>query len=295
MRTTVAFILLFAAVAKGWAVYSTNRPWMSADTTAAIQIAGESALALWLLSRLLINTSHYIALVTFLFFAIYTIYMAFAGAKKCGCFGSLDTSPWYALGLDLTVVAGLIGFPPPSLPPDGARRLLLPRAAGVFLASATALITYGVSGGGSLTPTPAPGAFGRPEVLEPGAWVGRRFPLLPHLASSSDLSTHHWVVVLHRPGCSSCREIHTEFEALGLELGRRTDGLRVAFVEVPWAEAGAAAPLKSHDLYAVGRLADDRKWFVETPLILELQDGMVVSVIERPGPGSANRFRPPSR
>jgi hypothetical protein len=111
----VLALLLIAAGLKlnGLAVDPVGR--MGLFTAPAFQIAVvefEIFLAVWLLWGKKPLGSWAAALGVFAIFAGVSAYQGWIGRASCGCFGKLSVSPWYAFGLDLTVLlALLIGRP----------------------------------------------------------------------------------------------------------------------------------------------------------------------------------------
>lgn len=107
----LAALLLTAAVLKlnGLAVDPVGR--MGLFTMPAFQIAVvefELFLAAWLLWGKRPLDSWATALGVFAIFTAVSAYEGWIGRASCGCFGQLSVSPWYAFGIDLTVLVALI-------------------------------------------------------------------------------------------------------------------------------------------------------------------------------------------
>jgi hypothetical protein len=107
----LAVLLLAAAVLKlnGLAVDPVAR--MGLFTEPAFQIAViefELFLAAWLLWGKQPIGSWATALGVFTIFACVSAYQGWIGRASCGCFGQLSVSPWYAFGIDLTVLLALM-------------------------------------------------------------------------------------------------------------------------------------------------------------------------------------------
>jgi hypothetical protein len=218
-RTIAASVLLLAAGAKWWAMFPWGQGWSGSigQVLVAGQVLSEFFMAAWLLSGFYAWLAHRVAVGLFVVFTVYTGWLVFIGALSCGCFGEARVSPWIALALDFGILTGLVGFPTPTTA-GRVRGWPLVRAwlVGGGIASVIAWMlvltsTWPQISAHDILPS-------RQEVLEPGAWVGNTFPLLPHLSIDADLSNGNWIVVLHRPSCSSCRAIHKEYEDLGIEL-----------------------------------------------------------------------------
>lgn len=117
-------LLLAAAGLKrnGLAVDPVGR--MGLFSLPAFQIAVvefELFLAAWLLWGRQPLGSWATAIGVFTVFAVVSAYQGWIGRASCGCFGRLSVSPWYAFGLDLTVLLALLLGRPDLL----ALRLLL--------------------------------------------------------------------------------------------------------------------------------------------------------------------------
>jgi hypothetical protein len=101
-------------------------------------------------------------------------------------------------------------------------------------------------------------------VLEPEQWLGMPFPISEYI--DANLSEGAWIVLFHRHDCPDCQEATPQYERLA-------HSRRVALVEVP--------PY-GHELVGTGRarharLRNDRNWFIQTPVEVQLNDGVVVS------------------
>jgi hypothetical protein len=107
----LGLLLLAAAALKlnGLAVDPVGR--MGLFTEPAFQIAVvefEIFLAVWLLWGRQAFGSWATALGVFTIFAAVSAYQGWIGRASCNCFGKLSVSPWYAFGLDGTVLFALI-------------------------------------------------------------------------------------------------------------------------------------------------------------------------------------------
>ena len=111
-------------------------------------------------------------------------------------------------------------------------------------------------------------AIGDLYILEPETWIGQLFPLREHI--DIDVSQGNWVLLMHRHDCPKCQEAIPRYEQLAM-LGPND---QVAIVEVPPHDTLHET---LSDYCLVGRLSDDRDWFVETPIEIRLADGLVVS------------------
>lgn len=105
-------VLLLAAAGlklNGMAVDPVGR--MGLFTLPAFQVAVvqfEIFLSIWLLSGQQPLGSWVTAFGVFTVFAGVTAYQGWIGRASCGCFGQLSMSPWYAFGIDVAILLGLI-------------------------------------------------------------------------------------------------------------------------------------------------------------------------------------------
>jgi len=113
-------------------------------------------------------------------------------------------------------------------------------------------------------------------VLEPDRWVGQRFPLQEQIDIGAQLAEGNWIVVLVRHDCSHCREALPSYERWAQALAAAGDPTQIAIIEIPpYSEKQQFPVCECH----FGRLNATRNWFVETPVELSLQDGIVTHVV----------------
>jgi hypothetical protein len=101
----------------------------------------EVVLGLWLLSGAYPRLSWLAALITFAAFAAVSCYLAWVGVASCGCFGAVQTNPWWAFSIDLAVLALLLMVRPPKERYSEGKYLLgsIPLIAAGLLALLTAI------------------------------------------------------------------------------------------------------------------------------------------------------------
>jgi hypothetical protein len=118
----------------------------SAEFQVAV-IEFELFLAAWLLTGLAPMGSWLVAFATFSGFAAVSAYQGWIGQSSCGCFGRLSVSPWYALSIDIIILAGLLiarpDFRPLRTNPLASLRLAALPAA-VFTTLLVLIVTIGV-------------------------------------------------------------------------------------------------------------------------------------------------------
>lgn len=265
MRWVVGVLLLAAAVLK--AAQLLAEPALSLASPALryllpLQIAAEACLGLLALSGVWWRQLRWLALVLFSGFALYSMYLATSGAATCGCFGNLEVHPWWTFAIDAAVVAGLaasIAFGTNDAPTAARPRqaFALAMLCGVALGGTVFSVALGTTRSSSLI------ADDGLVVLEPEAWIGQRLPIAEFI--DADLSQGTWTVLLHRRDCPDCQEAAPQYEGLAASQN-------VALVEVP--------PF-GHEVINSGpavhtRLREERDWFVQTPVEIRLDSGVVV-------------------
>jgi hypothetical protein len=276
MRWVVGLLLVFAAILKS--VQFVTEPAAALVTgrwLLSLEIGVELGVGLLALAGLYWRELRWIALLLFTCFATYSFYLAIGGAASCGCFGPLEVHPWWTFFLDLAVVLGLLFSVRRDRAWTAAADAVAPRptpnSAGrpMITAAVVAVSVLGVALLGRLADhrTASAGGFsalaGDLVILEPSEWVGKSLPIADSI--DLDLSSGKWIVLLHRHDCPACQEALPRYE----ELASRAP---VAFVEIPpYGESFAP-----HDGSHV-RLKDDREWFVQTPVEIQLQDGIVTA------------------
>jgi len=281
MRWLAGFLLVGAASLK--AVQLLNEPALTIDSPPdrfflPVQIGAEFAFSMLLLSGLYWRALRSLSVVLFMGFAGYSLYLATNGATSCGCFGSLRIHPWWTFFLDLVVALGLLISKPTSRQVgivsntghttavllSKSRSILAWALVSVAILAAALLVRY-ADRRTALAEGVLPATEGL-VVLKPDQWVGKKLPIADFI--DMDVSKGKWIVLLHRHDCPECQEAVPHYQQLALT------GERVALVEVP--PYGEMEPRVSPAEH--GRLKDDRDWFVQTPVEIQLIDNVVTSV-----------------
>lgn len=255
-RAAAALLLLAAAAGKSAELWSAPTIEVAGLALprwlAAIAIAGETALAAWLLAGIRSRIAASVAAILFAAFACISLASAWSGALSCGCFGRIAVHPLLTASVDAIVAAGLLRTwrDAPTTPRRYARSALT--------ACAAAACALGVV----LT-------LHRPGIIAalPGLQAATADPQ-PEVR----IARGQWVVVLFRRSCPDCREHLAEW--WDLAESDALDGTRNwAFIEVE-AEPGSADPL-------AGRSSDYvQRWRTElprsrTPQAWLVQDGII--------------------
>lgn len=274
MRWIVGVFLIGAATLKAIellsepavALTSPVGPWfMSAE------VGAELGIGLLMLSGLYWRRVLWPALLLFMAFAAYSLSLALGGAESCGCFGSLKVHPWWTFMLDVAIVFGLLvsvwrGRRSARLERTGGRPIAIVAIASLSVLNTAILVHYAASR--TATEDDQFSTAGDLVILEPETWVGQPLPIAT--AIDLDLSQGQWIVLLHRHDCPHCEEAVPIYEDLAKKAGDR----QVALVEVPPFDVETTTIESQCKL---GRLNNDREWFVQTPVEIQLSDGIVTS------------------
>lgn len=242
------------------------------------QIGVELGLGLFVLSGLYWSKLRPLLIALFIFFASYSFYLAINGATSCGCFGPLRIHPWWTFFIDAAVVVGLAAslanhttthradatYGVQAARFRVARYVVLAGATGISVVGFALVVRY--VNGRTAVAKGMTAASGGLMILEPEQWIGEELPIADSI--SVDLTKGDWVAVLHRHDCPACQEALPRYEQLALM------GQSVALIEIP--PYGSSRPLGSS--VRCCRLANDRDWFVETPVEIRLRNGIVASV-----------------
>jgi hypothetical protein len=273
MRWLTGLLLLVAALVKAYQLIFDPSVLASSTvdrTLLLLQVAIEYGLALLVLIGIYWQQLRWVVVVLFIGFAAHSVFIAISGATSCGCFGPVKISPWWTFLLDTGIVFGLlfsirsksqntanieVSFPTKNRLLVAGSLLLVP----VVTLSASVFVSHGRTSEDSLS------QVGNLTILEPDNWIGQELPITSFI--DVDLSHGRWTVLLHRHDCPQCQQELSRYEHLAsLE--------QVALVEVP---PFGDIVHNSSGVAVYARLTSEREWFVQTPVELILEDGIVVA------------------
>src|SRR5688500_6399704 len=110
MRWVVGLLLVSAAVLKTAQLVAEPSDTLTTPFggwLVPVQVGAELGIGLVALSGSYWRQIRALALVMFVGFAGYSLYLALSGASSCGCFGPVAVHPWWTFSLDVAVVFGL--------------------------------------------------------------------------------------------------------------------------------------------------------------------------------------------
>jgi len=293
LRIVLGILLLCASLLKSYELFSSSaiNEALTRDLLLAL-ITAELVIGGWFISGYKQRLVWAVALLIFSGFACYSAISIFLGHKTCGCFGRLAVNPHLTFLIDLFVVWVL----------------LLCRPLDIFFsrfsienAPANAF-TYGIHSIKRITSVRASVALctiaistfsldfvignfirlERPEssstiVLQPEQWVGKRFPLIPQIDVGEQLSQGQWNVIIYHYDCPRCQQLIHDFD---LHANAIRNPTRLALIEVaPYRPTKYTYALDHKaESSLCGRLTDAKEWFVATPLVITIQEGIVSTI-----------------
>jgi len=288
----LGILLLTGAAMKGWQLLTepmANNDIWSYRPFLIFVIEFEIALGVWLLSGLFKKTAWLAILACFSLFSFITLYKGLSGAASCGCFGSVHVNPWITLfAVDIPAVIALVIFRPT------LSFLRKQESIAVFVQNVlaplpsiprfTAFFSVGIV---ILAVAGCVLAFNEPakittsyEVLEPETWVGKKLPVLEHIDIGEQLEKGNWLLLFYHYDCPDCAEAIVNYEQIARDLAGNEDFLQIALIEVP--PYGQLVSQTSP--CTLGQLPGTKDWFVTTPAIVLLTNGIVKSAWEAKAP-----------
>jgi hypothetical protein len=208
----------------------------------------------------------------------YSLGLGILGYETCGCFGALSVPPFFTATMDAALF--LIWLKSRSLfvsrinSSISHRLFCLAAAASIPLILVSAVSLFGPSKHDEHGRFSGTG----PVVLDPRSWVGKRCPLLAYVNTSADITTGSWAIVLVHHDCKSCQRLIAQLATDPSGSGLNGRHCRIAIVQVP--PLSNSGSIEGDDSqFAVGHLNTDRVWFVQCPVIIVCDDGVVHNVI----------------
>jgi hypothetical protein len=254
---SLGFLLIVAAFLK-----STSNRNIIGTTTLLVFI--ELLLALWLLDGWARTTARTIALAFFAALAAVSLRSAYLGHRSCDCFGSIRVRPWVTFGIDVIAVIALLVTPAPGsqVHRRSVYRDVLCCLVGTCLLPMSTRLTG-----------QNPGAI-VPIVVSADSMRGKEFQLLQEIDIAEVLRRGRWKVLLYDPECGLCQEA---LQSLKEVLSATSEH---AFVTIPIDNHAFAEKLGDVNGALEGHLRSDVKLVGTPPIVIELQEGLVLDVKE---------------
>ena len=264
LLTTAALKVLSPAESAAMAVAYHIPPLL---TAMVVQV--ELALAALLLFGCWPKRTLLAAAAMFALFGMFSSYRGWAGYESCGCFGSFKVNPWITAILDgaMFAIAAWGAWKSPAESRQALKRC--------YYAGGTYAVTGLLAAAGMIASTSSSlddAAFANTDgliVLEPDTWVGKPFPLIQYLSPEVPLHEGRWTILIHHHDCPHCQEAVPQYE----QLAAMGHDQRIVLVETP--PYGEVELTQQRALRT--RLSDDREWFVQTPVEIQIDAGLVVA------------------
>jgi uncharacterized membrane protein YphA (DoxX/SURF4 family) len=278
IRIFIALVLLVAAALKGYslAVSPTlgdgifHWRWFN-----IFVVEFEIFFGLWLIFGFLPKLTRLAAIGCFSVFTFVSFYKVLSGETSCGCFVEFVTiNPWIMTVFDCGVVILLLRFCSCKNSVRKMDRFLLVNFIVSWLAIAMPLswgmITYkpallntdGNIVGDSLA-----------VILYPQDWIGKRLPLLDYIDSPKDISQGNWTLIFYGADCAKCEK---HFDKLKKQNDFPNDsGNNIVCIEIGGLPQNALRHRFDDGVWFWGNLKPVKRWFVDTPTLLTIENGYV--------------------
>jgi hypothetical protein len=280
LRFFVALILLVAAGLKAYQLSTTpmigvgifHSRWFN-----VFVVEFEIFFSLWLVFGFLPKLTRLAAIGCFLIFTIVSLFKALLGELSCGCFGLISVDPWVTATFDCFVVVLLVWFCWCANSKEKADGFLVLN----FIIS-WLLVSLFVSWG-MVTYKPALfNAEGKvvggssSVILYPQDWLGKRLPLLEYIDSPKDVGVGNWTLFFYGVNCVKCERHFADLQKQN-EF-QKNSGSDIVCLEVGGSPQNALRNRFDNGTWYWGNLKSTKRWFVDTPTILKIEDGNVKSV-----------------
>ncbi len=250
---TAASVLMIAAAAKAWSLSVGDARSVSEDTIAAVAIAWEACLALWLFQGSYVRAARWTAIATFGVFSAVTLHALALGHATCGCFGARST-PQFMFGVDVGILV-LLCLSGPELGRTCGRSKLIGAAAGGGLA----LFVVAFSG------------IGTPRTESTSTRVGSRWELMESVEEGPELDRGAWSVVLHRPSCDECERFLSNLRTSEAGVFHR-----IILVEITESRRHSSRTDQVFSAFPRATCRTRDASGIRTPAIVLLKDGIVL-------------------
>jgi len=239
-----------------------------------IQIPLELGLGIWLICGLFRKAGWLLALISFAGFIVVTLYKGVIGAESCGCFGRVHVDPWITLFvMDIPIFVLLAIFRPKDLkllPPPW------PKAAHFFAIAIPTFILLPTIEYILITNKP-PMVSEKYEVIDVKQWANQEvWPLLQYVDIKDQLQNGEWVVLMYHYDCPDCRSAIPEYEKMYNDL--KGNNINMAFIEIPPYGDENQQLVRPDSEVNRGRVSEAKKWFVQTPVVVVIDNGRVLKV-----------------
>lgn len=241
-----------------------------------IVITSEILFAMILIAGVWRQWTWLLSILCFAAFTIVSLMKGLSGESSCGCFGTITVNPWATMVFDLIVVAllGVFRERQPwdfTLVPSDRKKLIIALFTWLVLSGPALFFMLSLKQQAHATlGTEFTGPDGKPMILlEPETWIGKELPLFSRFVQPNDsdqLEQGEWNLLLIHTDCPKCLQMMTELEAKQAQ--------NIAIVVVP-SYVNERSPRTPFPLFMLDM---KNAWFVTTPCVVRLSDGVCVSI-----------------
>jgi thiol-disulfide isomerase/thioredoxin len=132
------------------------------------------------------------------------------------------------------------------------------------------------------------------EVVKPKEWIRKEPPgkkqvseewsMLKYIDIADSLRSNIVIVVFYSTGCDTCHKAIPLYDQMSRDMAGNEDSIRFAFIEVPPYASAKDSIVPAGTRCLPGRLDSSKKWYIQTPLVVVVQDGLVVKFWEAETP-----------
>lgn len=253
-----------------------------------IQIPLELGLGIWLVCGLFRKAAWVVAVLSFGLFIVVTLQKGLIGAESCGCFGRVHVNPWITLSaIDIPLFLALLIFRPKGyklLPPPW------PSAKHFFGVAIPTFIVIGVIMPVMIFNKP-PDKTDKYEVVRPEEWTGKEpasekqtgeeqvseeWSMLKYIDIANFLRSNIVVVMFYSTECDTCHDAIALYDRMGRDMAGSEDLIQFALIEIPPYASEQDGFVAVDTPCLTGRLDSSKDWYMTTPLVVLIQDGLVV-------------------
>ena len=288
LRFFIAAILFIAAGLKAWQLSTSPLPPVVQGSmfTPLLElfndryfqiliVVGEILFALVLISGLWMAWMWLLSLLGFTAFTLVSVIKGLSGETSCGCFGTVTVNPWITATFDAAIVGLLLVFRATKNAEPERPLFSLGNVMFSWLMIALPLVWLMASfQPAAITSSGEIIGESRVVMLYPKEWINQKWPLSSFVEIAEDLEQGYWIVVLYGADCRSCHEHFNEWKNKGFPVPSEGDE-RIALLEITGNSENALKRALVAEPYIWGSLIRERQWYVETPVVLLLQEGIV--------------------
>jgi thiol-disulfide isomerase/thioredoxin len=253
-----------------------------------IQIPLELGLGIWLVCGLFRKAAWVVGVLSFGLFIVVTLQKGLIGAESCGCFGRVEVNPWITFSvIDIPFFLALLIFRPKGcklLPPPW------PSAKHFFGVAIPTFIVIGVIMPVLIFNKP-PDKTDKYEVVRPEEWirkeptsekqtgekqVSEEWSMLKYIDIANSLRSNIVVVVFYSSECDTCHDTIALYDQMSRDTAGSEDSMQFALIEIPPYGSEQDSLVAVDTPCLTGRLDSSKDWYIETPLVVVIQDGLVV-------------------